>query len=49
MTCGPGTATSDGDGSVTITRRADGDFRVEAEVNGRVQPFLFDTGASTWC
>ena len=43
----PGTATSDGDGSVTITRRADGDFRVEAEVNGRVQPFLFDTGASS--
>lgn len=43
----PGTATSGADGAVTITRRADGDFRVEAEVNGRVQPFLFDTGASS--
>ncbi len=43
----PGTAASTADGAVTITRRADGDFRVEAEVNGRVQPFLFDTGASS--
>jgi aspartyl protease family protein len=43
----PGTATSASDGAVTITRRADGDFRVEAEVNGRSQPFLFDTGASS--
>lgn len=43
----PGTATSGADGAVTITRRADGDFRVEAAVNGRMQPFLFDTGASS--
>ena len=43
----PGSAVSGPGGSVTITRRADGDFRVEAEVNGRVQPFLFDTGASS--
>jgi len=43
----PGTATPRADGAVTIVRRADGDFRIEAEVNGRVQPFLFDTGASS--
>ncbi|MCX4197529.1 TIGR02281 family clan AA aspartic protease, partial [Methylobacterium organophilum] len=43
----PGSATPGADGSVTVTRRADGDFRVDAEVNGRVQPFLFDTGASS--
>jgi len=43
----PGSAVSGPGGSVTIARRADGDFRVEAEVNGRVQPFLFDTGASS--
>jgi len=43
----PGSAVSGPGGSVTITRRADGDFRVEAEVNGRVQQFLFDTGASS--
>ncbi|MDP4002828.1 TIGR02281 family clan AA aspartic protease [Methylobacterium sp. NEAU K] len=43
----PGSAVSGAGGVVTITRRADGDFRVDAEVNGRVQPFLFDTGASS--
>lgn len=43
----PGSAVSNPGGGVTITRRADGDFRVDAEVNGRVQPFLFDTGASS--
>ena len=43
----PGTAIPGSGGVVTIVRRADGDFRVEAEVNGRVQPFLFDTGASS--
>jgi aspartyl protease family protein len=43
----PGRAATGADGTVTITRRADGDFRVEAEVNGRVQTFLFDTGASS--
>lgn len=42
----PGTAASGG-GLVTITRRADGDFRVQAEVNGRTQSFAFDTGASS--
>ncbi|MCJ2056001.1 TIGR02281 family clan AA aspartic protease [Methylobacterium sp. J-048] len=43
----PGSAVSGAGGSVTITRRADGDFRIDAEVNGRVQQFLFDTGASS--
>ncbi|WP_342108846.1 TIGR02281 family clan AA aspartic protease [Methylobacterium sp. SI9] len=43
----PGTATTRADGAVTIVRRADGDFRVDAEINGRAQPFLFDTGASS--
>ncbi|MEL6059330.1 MULTISPECIES: retropepsin-like aspartic protease family protein [unclassified Methylobacterium] len=43
----PGTAIPGSGGLVTIVRRADGDFRVEAEVNGRPQPFLFDTGASS--
>ena len=43
----PGTAIPGSGGVVAIVRRADGDFRVEAEVNGRVQPFLFDTGASS--
>lgn len=42
----PGTAVTGAGDTVTITRRRDGDFRVEAEVNGQVQPFVFDTGAS---
>lgn len=42
----PGSAASGG-GIVTITRRAGGDFRVQAEVNGRSQSFAFDTGASS--
>lgn len=44
----PGTAAVGPGGEVTITRRADGDFTVFAEVNGRAeQRFAFDTGAST--
>ena len=42
----PGSAASIG-GTVTITRRAGGDFWVQAEVNGRSQSFAFDTGASS--
>lgn len=43
----PGTAVVGPGGEVTITRRADGDFSVFAEVNGRTeQRFAFDTGAS---
>ncbi|WP_132250091.1 retropepsin-like aspartic protease family protein [Methylobacterium segetis] len=42
----PGSATIGPGGSVTVTRRADGPFAVKAEVNGRSQNFLFDTGAS---
>ncbi|AWN38971.1 TIGR02281 family clan AA aspartic protease [Methylobacterium radiodurans] len=41
----PGTAVVSGQ-TVAIVRRQDGDFEVEAEVNGRVQTFAFDTGAS---
>lgn len=43
----PGSAAGGRGGVVTITRRADGDFRVQAEVNGRSQSFAFDTGASS--
>ncbi|GJE17513.1 retropepsin-like aspartic protease family protein [Methylobacterium marchantiae] len=43
----PGSAVTAGDGTVTITRRADGAFSVRAEVNGRMQVFQFDTGASS--
>ncbi|WP_026596809.1 TIGR02281 family clan AA aspartic protease [Methylobacterium sp. 77] len=43
----PGSAVTAGDGTVTVTRRADGDFSVRAEVNGRTQVFQFDTGASS--
>lgn len=42
----PGTAAVGPGGVVTITRRSDGEFRVEAAVNGRTQSFAFDTGAS---
>ncbi|GJE61736.1 retropepsin-like aspartic protease family protein [Methylobacterium trifolii] len=42
----PGSAALGPGGSVTITRRSDGEFRVEAEVNGKTQSFAFDTGAS---
>lgn len=41
----PGSAVVSGQ-TVTIVRRQNGDFEVEAEVNGRVQAFAFDTGAS---
>ncbi len=44
----PGTAVVGPGGEVTITRRADGDFSVFAEINGRTeQRFAFDTGASS--
>ncbi|SFG58971.1 retropepsin-like aspartic protease family protein [Methylobacterium gossipiicola] len=43
----PGSAVVGADGSVTITRRADGDFHVRAEVNGQPHGFQFDTGASS--
>ncbi|MCJ2033927.1 TIGR02281 family clan AA aspartic protease [Methylobacterium sp. J-068] len=43
----PGSAVMGSDGSVTITRRSDGDFHVRAEVNGQSQGFQFDTGASS--
>lgn len=43
----PGSAVVASDGTVTITRRADGDFHVRAEVNGQAQGFQFDTGASS--
>lgn len=42
----PGSAVTASDGTVTITRRADGDFHVRAAVNGRPVGFQFDTGAS---
>ncbi|MGU3540090.1 retropepsin-like aspartic protease family protein [Methylobacterium sp. A54F] len=42
----PGTGVVGPGGTVTINRRADGDFQVEAIVNGRAQSFAFDTGAS---
>ncbi|MDP4025115.1 TIGR02281 family clan AA aspartic protease [Methylobacterium sp. NEAU 140] len=43
----PGTAVPGAGGTVTVTRRADGTFRVDAEMNGRTQAFTFDTGASS--
>lgn len=42
----PGSARVGPGGLVTIIRRADGDFRIRAAVNGRTQAFVFDTGAS---
>ena len=43
----PGTAVVGPGGEITITRRSDGDFAVEAEVNGgRTLRFSLDTGAS---
>ncbi|WP_375453928.1 TIGR02281 family clan AA aspartic protease [uncultured Methylobacterium sp.] len=42
----PGSAAVGPGGTVTITRRADGAFRIDALVNGRPQAFAFDTGAS---
>ena len=41
----PGAAVSGPGGTVTVTRRSDGTFRVETTVNGQRQDFLFDTGA----
>jgi len=43
----PGSAVTASDGTVTITRRSDGNFYVQAEVNGQPQGFQFDTGASS--
>lgn len=47
----PGTAVQGPGGSVTVTRRSDGTFRVDARVGGEgkvlTQDFLFDTGASS--
>lgn len=43
----PGSAAIGPGGTVTITRRSGGDFQVRASVNGRMQSFVFDTGAST--
>lgn len=43
----PGSAVVGSDGTVTITRRQDGDFHVRATVNGQPQGFQFDTGASS--
>lgn len=43
----PGSAVSGPGGMVTITRRADGSFRIEGRVGDRNQDFLFDTGASS--
>ncbi len=43
----PGSAVTAPDGTVTITRRSDGNFHVQAEVNGQPQGFQFDTGASS--
>ena len=42
----PGTPAIGPGGTVTITRRSDGAFSVDARVNGRSQSFAFDTGAS---
>ena len=42
----PGTPTIGPGGTVTITRRSDGAFGIDARVNGRPQSFAFDTGAS---
>ncbi len=41
----PGAAVTGAGGTVSVTRRSDGTFRVEATVNGQRQDFLFDTGA----
>ena len=43
----PGSAANGPGGTVTVTRRAGGEFQVRASVNGRTQSFVFDTGAST--
>lgn len=43
----PGSAVTGSDGTVTITRRSDGNFHVRVEVNGQPQGFQFDTGASS--
>jgi aspartyl protease family protein len=44
---GPPSATVSEGGEVTITRRRDGHFRFEVDVNGKSAPFMFDTGASS--
>lgn len=42
----PGSPAIGPGGTVSITRRSDGGFGIEALVNGRSQSFAFDTGAS---
>lgn len=42
----PNAATVTAEGEVTFTRRRGGMFTVAAQVNGREQSFMFDTGAS---
>lgn len=42
----PGSAVVGPGGTVTISRRSDVTFRLRADVNGRSQDFMFDTGAS---
>lgn len=43
----PGAAVFGAGGTVTVTRRSDGTFRVDATADGQRQTFLFDTGASS--
>lgn len=43
----PGSAVNGPGGTVTVTRRSDGTFRVRGQVGGTSQDFLFDTGASS--
>ncbi len=43
----PGMPVSGPGGTVTVTRRSDGTFRVTGRVGGKEQEFLFDTGASS--
>ncbi|TDR89931.1 retropepsin-like aspartic protease family protein [Enterovirga rhinocerotis] len=44
---GPPAAIVSEGGEVTVTRRRDGHFRFEIDVNGKPSSFLFDTGASS--
>ncbi len=43
----PGAAVDGPGGTVTVTRRSDGTFRVRGQIGGASQDFLFDTGASS--
>lgn len=44
---GPPAAVVSAGGEVTVTRRRDGHFRFDVDVNGKPAPFLFDTGATS--